>query len=237
MAPRRSPPRAKAGIDIQALHDVVVSGGANSVMFERLIRCRSPTTTAPPVPPSRMPQGYALLHEHDRTCRWPRSWPRQRTRPMSWPRTWVMAIAASHDSSICWARSTALPSERSSGILTDVRSMSPWSAPVLPEPARPTGLRRPGLGHRHQSPEPPGRAWLCEGVRRQRRPISLEPGSRPGRIGSGLCTKHGIALRPRSPFTDRAGIATAAVSRRPDLGRRAGSPNGAGARRPRMRSR
>lgn len=29
---------AKAGIDMQALHDVVVSGGANSVMFERLIK-------------------------------------------------------------------------------------------------------------------------------------------------------------------------------------------------------
>ncbi len=29
---------AKAGIDMQALHDIVVSGGANSVMFERLIK-------------------------------------------------------------------------------------------------------------------------------------------------------------------------------------------------------
>jgi 3-hydroxyisobutyrate dehydrogenase-like beta-hydroxyacid dehydrogenase len=29
---------AKAGVDMQALHDIVVSGGANSVMFERLIK-------------------------------------------------------------------------------------------------------------------------------------------------------------------------------------------------------
>jgi 3-hydroxyisobutyrate dehydrogenase-like beta-hydroxyacid dehydrogenase len=29
---------AKAGIDMQALHDIVVSGGAQSVMFERLIK-------------------------------------------------------------------------------------------------------------------------------------------------------------------------------------------------------
>jgi 3-hydroxyisobutyrate dehydrogenase-like beta-hydroxyacid dehydrogenase len=29
---------AKAGVDMQALHDVIVAGGANSVMFERLIK-------------------------------------------------------------------------------------------------------------------------------------------------------------------------------------------------------
>jgi 3-hydroxyisobutyrate dehydrogenase-like beta-hydroxyacid dehydrogenase len=29
---------AKAGVDMQALHDVVIAGGANSVMFERLIK-------------------------------------------------------------------------------------------------------------------------------------------------------------------------------------------------------
>ena len=29
---------AKAGVDLQALRDIVVSGGANSVMFERLIK-------------------------------------------------------------------------------------------------------------------------------------------------------------------------------------------------------
>ena len=30
--------RAKGGVDLQALHDIVVAGGANSIMFERLMK-------------------------------------------------------------------------------------------------------------------------------------------------------------------------------------------------------